>query len=115
MEHVLGTALAILRDSARLVVGDADWMAWNLVLALIPLWLASRLFRRPTAAAVGRPAWWLGVGAFFAFLPNAPYVLTDLIHLDASLSLASTHWRAAFVVVPQYLVFCGVGFLAYVT
>ena len=56
------------------------FLLWNLFLALIP-WLASlyglrRQSRRfPTAAKVSAFAIWL------LFLPNAPYILTDLLHL----------------------------------
>jgi uncharacterized membrane protein len=47
-------------------------------LALVPLGLALVVFR-PRARL--RVAWWIGAGLFVAFLPNAPYVLTDLVHL----------------------------------
>jgi uncharacterized membrane protein len=57
------------------------WLAWNLVLAWVPylvaLWAATIALRRP------RQPWrllppgvlWLG------FLPNAPYLVTDLMHV----------------------------------
>jgi uncharacterized membrane protein len=57
------------------------FMIWNLFLACIPLF-ASRLLqiahakRIPDVVQIGLVAVWL------AFLPNAPYVITDLIHLE---------------------------------
>ena len=57
--------------------GNGFWMAWNLTLALVPLLLATVLFRegrRPTIA------WWAGLAGFLILLPNAPYVLTDVVH-----------------------------------
>jgi uncharacterized membrane protein len=56
------------------------YLAWNLGLAWIPLLLAILLRtayarRRPTLELVAIGAAWL------LFLPNAPYVLTDFIHL----------------------------------
>jgi len=92
------------------LVGNVGWMGWNLVLALVPLGLARFLFgHRP------RPAWllWAGGAAFVAFLPNAPYVLTDLLHLPDDLARLHSPWLAA-AVLAQYACLIGVGFVAYV-
>lgn len=87
------------------------WMAWNTWLALIPLALAYFLFR-------GNPRrtllWWLGTAVFIAFLPNAPYVLTDIIHLVRDIARGYSIWTITLVLVPQYLLFMLVGFEAYV-
>jgi uncharacterized membrane protein len=59
------------------------FMGWNLVLAWVPLLLSLLLARR---AALGRrsPAVTFSVGAvWLLFFPNAPYMVTDLIHLRA--------------------------------
>lgn len=63
---------------ARLVGPRLDFLWWNLALAWIPWILAALLVRT-------RPAplrWPLGA-AWLAFLPNAPYLVTDLAHLKA--------------------------------
>ena len=52
------------------------FLAWNLFLAVIPLYAATMLERARSNA--GQAAWlavWLG------FLPNAPYIVTDFMHL----------------------------------
>ena len=92
------------------LVGNVGWMGWNLVLALVPLGLARFLFGHRE-----RPAWllWGGGAAFVAFLPNAPYVLTDLLHLPADLDQVRSPWLAA-ALVAQYACLIGAGFLAYV-
>lgn len=62
----------------ELLLANLPWMTWNLMLAAVPAALSVPLFtigRRMTAP------WWLGATVFVAFLPNAPYVLTDVIHL----------------------------------
>ena len=92
------------------LVGNVGWMGWNLVLALVPLGLARFLFgHRP------RPAWllWAGGVAFVAFLPNAPYVLTDLLHVPDDLAQVHSPWLAA-ALLAQYACLVGVGFVAYV-
>ena len=57
--------------------GPWGWMYWNLTLAAVPMLLAFVLFRRRARTGV---MWWAGVALFVAFLPNAPYVLTDIQH-----------------------------------
>ncbi len=54
------------------------FMVWNLYLAAIPAVVALLLFRRPASRSV---AWFAGFGVWLLFLPNAPYVLTDVVHL----------------------------------
>jgi uncharacterized membrane protein len=58
------------------------YLVWNLTLAWIPLLLAALLVvaytrRRPAIELLAVGAAWL------LFLPNAPYVLTDFIHLGS--------------------------------
>jgi uncharacterized membrane protein len=58
--------------------------------------------------------WWTGFLIFLFFLPNAPYILTDTIHIPELLHQgysASIIWLA---VVPQYIIFVLTGFEAYV-
>ena len=52
-------------------------MSWNLYLAFVPLALGVILFRsrQPTSWL-----WWLMLLIFFVFLPNAPYLLTEILH-----------------------------------
>lgn len=52
------------------------WLMWNLLLAIIPLFAAAMFARarRTTSQAIWFVVWLL-------FLPNAPYIVTDFIHL----------------------------------
>lgn len=63
---------------AHLVGPRLDFLWWNLWLAWIP-WVLSALVVRTKAALL---RWPLGA-AWLLFLPNAPYLLTDLVHLKA--------------------------------
>jgi uncharacterized membrane protein len=62
--------------------GTFGFLIWNLFLAWLPYWFAlgvsflSRGARPPWVVIVPLGVLWL------LFLPNAPYILTDLIHLD---------------------------------
>jgi uncharacterized membrane protein len=91
---------------------NAPWMVWNGLLALLPVVMAARLFRHPPAAAVGRAPWWIGCVLFVLFLPNAPYVLTDLIHLYDAHGLG--RWEIAYIYLPMLVALCVVGFGSYV-
>jgi uncharacterized membrane protein len=67
----------------RLVIAPEDqlgYMAWNLGLAWIPVVLGWVILRAARGAAHG-PVLVPAVAAWILFLPNAPYLLTDLVHL----------------------------------
>ena len=83
---------------------------WNLFLAFIPLALNFYLFRSQAKRNIW---WWLSFLVFIVFLPNAPYVLTDSIHI-IELSQHYPKWAIAAILIPQYTVFIALGFEAYV-
>jgi uncharacterized membrane protein len=104
--QTLGNAL--IGDISALL--RLSWLAVVLLL-VIGLWqwgLSPRDTRRPWL-------WWLGVVVFIAFLPNAPYVLTDIIHLiRGTRTGASPTWVIALVFVPIHITAIVLGFEAYV-
>ena len=77
-------------------------MTANLLLAAAPFVLAVWLFAPSRAKTWG---WWVGVGAFVAFLPNAPYVLTDVIHLGTDLRRATSDLQILGLFVQYGLLF----------
>lgn len=65
------------------------FLVWNLFLAWLPLLLAlglETLARR----RMGTAGFWLIAGAWLLFFPNAPYIVTDLTHLE--LPIRSRWW-----------------------
>ncbi|WP_131741271.1 DUF1361 domain-containing protein [Actinomadura roseirufa] len=93
---------------------DSWWMGWNTLLAWIPVLLALALFRGGAPRRPSRsPFWWAGLALFALFLPNAPYVITDLVHLRHDLLMANQDGPVVTAVLPVYLVFIGSGLLAY--
>lgn len=63
------------------------FLLWNLFLAAVPLGIALlaeyyKIHTKHTLVFIG------SVGAWLVFFPNAPYILTDVIHLNASYTLA---------------------------
>jgi uncharacterized membrane protein len=98
------------RAAAVELAENAPWMGWNLVLALVPLALALLLFRRTER---GR-WWWLGAASFVLFLPNAPYVMTDVIHLYTDVRTVQSDAVLSVAVLPQYAVFFLVGVGSYI-
>jgi uncharacterized membrane protein len=90
--------------------GNGFWMTWNLTLALVPLLLAAVLFRvgrRPTIA------WWAGMAGFLILLPNAPYVLTDVVHFVPDVQGAD-RLSVTLAFMAQYGLFFLVGAESYV-
>jgi uncharacterized membrane protein len=58
--------------------------------------------------------WWIGLFPFVAILPNAPYILTDIIHFYDAVRYINSAWAITLVIVPMYIIFIGVGWFAYV-
>src|SRR3954447_1530055 len=102
---------AMQTQVADILVQHSRWMAWNAVLALVPLALAQGLFTRPRRRTA---VWWAGLVAFVLFLPNAPYVLTDVIHLFEDVRRIGSDRAVLFVLVPVYAGLFVVGFGSYV-
>jgi uncharacterized membrane protein len=90
----------------------SGWMAWNLFLAFIPLALSVWLFRRTSQSRC--ILWWVGFLVFIAFLPNAPYLLTDIIHLIHAIRTNYSVWIITLVLIPQHLLAILAGFEAYI-
>lgn len=95
----------------RVLSRNLDWMTWNLFLAFIPLLLSIWLFRSRQKRS---PIWWAGFLVFLAFLPNAPYLLTDIIHLIHDIRANYSVWMITLILIPQYLLVILAGFEAYV-
>jgi uncharacterized membrane protein len=74
------------------------FMVWNLFLATVPAILALALFPNSARRNV---VWWLGLGAWILFLPNAPYLLTDVVHMVHDIRVAPSDARA-YVVIATY-------------
>ena len=112
------TLLSQIESAWQVFLGNTDWMAWNLFLALIPLALSIILFILPQFSAFqyrfNSLLWGILFLVFMAFLPNAPYVLTDLIHLIENIKENDSVWIIFFVLFPQYFLFTLIGLTAYV-
>jgi len=72
VEQTIEQAIAVIRPNFH--------MGLDLSLALIPFLLSLLLFRSVKLHGL---LWWPLFAVFVLFLPNAPYVLTDVIHFVA--------------------------------
>lgn len=107
----------------ELFIDNLSWMGWNLFLAFIPLALGLILFAPPNpqlnSNAVrrnlhGNLLWGLGFVVFILFLPNAAYIITDIIHLVGDVRSPISRSGLIFLIIPQYLCFLVLGFQCYV-
>ncbi len=87
------------------------WMGWNIMLALIPFLLAQHLFKPKSKITWG---WSLGFLAFILFLPNAPYLFTDIIHWYGDTFRFSTVLQL-FVMTVQFWILMLAGYVLFVT
>lgn len=107
----MGAALAHVWTTFRYEAHQQlSWMALNIVLAVLPALGALALHR-----------WWRGLGTFrwvvlFAvglLLPNAPYVVTDLIHLRLAIEMAPDRTAVYAGVIPFFALLIATGVLSY--
>ncbi len=102
----------LLRDALESFNRHSGWIVWNLFLAFIPLILSFWLFRRRQVART--PLWWAILLVFIAFLPNAPYLLTDIIHLIRAVRAGYSVWIITLIFIPLHLFAILAGLEAYV-
>ncbi len=103
---------SILADAFGAFNKYSGWIVWNLFLAFIPLILSFWLFlRRSKKRSL---LWWIGLITFIAFLPNAPYLLTDIIHLIEAIRAGYSIWITTLVFIPLHLLAILAGWEAYV-
>jgi len=80
-----GSAMCIAMVAGRTLYSHThhfQTLVWNLFLAWIPLLLSALIFRMATRRT--HPTRWILVPAalvWLLFFPNAPYIVTDLVHL----------------------------------
>lgn len=103
---MIGDALVALDKSSF-------WILWNLFLAFIPLALSFWLFRVKNSDRQ-LALWWFLSLVFIAFLPNAPYLLTDIIHLIRAIQNEYPIWILTLVLIPVHFFAIISGFEAYV-
>ncbi len=99
-----------IQISFELFSQSSDRIIWNLILAFIPLAISYYLFH---PSAIRSIAWWILLLIFIAFLPNAPYILTDSIHIVELSQNNYPLWAIILILIPQYIVFISAGFVAY--
>lgn len=76
----LFSLFAISLSTYRVIKTDTIiyvFLIWNLFLAFIPYWISQFLVRQQTLKRIWLPL----VIVWLLFLPNSPYILTDLFHL----------------------------------
>lgn len=87
-------------------------LIWWIALGLISIAMSVFLFKREKSRRT--VLWWLGLVGFISFLPNAPYVLTDIIHLIRGTSSGVIRiWVIALVFIPIHAAAIILGFEAY--
>ncbi|MGK7890561.1 MAG: DUF1361 domain-containing protein [Leptolyngbyaceae cyanobacterium] len=88
-------------------------LAWLVAIALLLVTIHLLLIRQKEPSRTWK--WWIVLAIFIAFLPNAPYLLTDIIHLIRGTRVGQTPiWVIALVFIPLHITAIVVGFEAYV-
>lgn len=101
-----------LSSSLTAINRSMYFMLWNTFLALIPYGISCWIFRG-MGSRRRLLGWWIGLIVFMAFLPNAPYVLTDVIHLVRYIRQGAALPTIIFIWIPQFFLFMLIGCEAY--
>lgn len=110
---VMRSHLQMLQDAFSGEMSAQLKLLWYVAIALIVLGINGWMFRQK--ANVRTWKWWVVLVIFVAFLPNAPYLLTDIIHLIRATSSGQiSAWAIALVFIPLHVVAIVMGFEAYV-
>lgn len=81
---ILMLSLAVVLNIIRIYLFDTNsfvFMFWNLFLALVPFLISSTLLIYAKKENIIKPLFIFSFIVWLLFLPNAPYVMTDFIHL----------------------------------
>jgi uncharacterized membrane protein len=103
----------------HLFLSNLKWMAWNLFLAIIPMIMSLFFFRKKMWYKLNpiKLLFFIFVfSIFYFFLPNSPYVLTDIIHLIHEIKYYPylTYNQIIVILIPQFMIFFFLGFSFYV-
>ena len=106
MVAMLAALSTAMGEAERLARTHGQWMVWNTFLAAVPLVLALVLFQPGRNRTKG---WWFGAVTFVLFLPNAPYLLTDVVHLFGDIRSRPSDLQVLGIYVPVYLLLFSLG------
>jgi uncharacterized membrane protein len=110
---VLGGLFAVVLIGGGLLhhvaVPHLEWMNVNVALAVAPVGLATVLFIVRRRGVL----WWLGMAVFVVLLPNTPYILTDVIHLRASVASARAAGGIGIGMAATFAALFALGILGY--
>jgi uncharacterized membrane protein len=107
---LLFTTIDLLRNELA-KTGPFWWMVWNASLALIPAFLAIFFFKRTEQPrnTLSTLVFSVELGFVLLFLPNAPYVATDLVHfLENVRNSDHSLWS---LLATEFPIYCGFVFL----
>lgn len=96
--YLLG--LAIFLNILRIILfGNTSfiYILWNILLAFVPFLISSILLLRTNKENIIKPVFIISFIVWLLFLPNAPYIVTDFIHLG--------RFRAVPVMYDMFLLF----------
>jgi len=87
---ILLTILAVILNILRIIIWGKFsfiYILWNIFLAFIPFIISSLLLSFSKEEKLNKIIFIVGIFLWLLFIPNAPYIITDFIHLGTTHSI----------------------------
>ena len=87
---ILITVLSVLLNILRIIIwGKLSffYILWNVILAFIPFIISSYLLLFFKEGKLNKLTFIVGIFLWIIFIPNAPYIITDFIHIGITRSV----------------------------
>ena len=87
---IILTVFSVVLNFIYLVWADSYfslYILWNIVLAGIPFFISYNLFRYRKNSGKNLAIYIIGIILWLLFFPNAPYMVTDVIHVGESIGV----------------------------
>lgn len=87
---IILATLAVVLNIFRIIIWGKfsfTWILWNIFLAFVPFLISSLMLILTKEKKMNKVLFVIGIFLWMIFIPNAPYIVTDFIHIGTTRSI----------------------------